>query len=177
MKKPHEYLALRDRYLPEKIRTVFVLESPPSGPGFFYDPDGRITEPLFSAFMEALGIKAQSKKEGLEIFHARGFFLIDPVYVPVNKLPEKKAAQIIMRNFGRLSEELGRVAAANTPVVIVKTTVFRLLYGPLKNAGFAILNREPIAFPSHGRRKEFVRKIRKLVKRAPPLKKRGGGPL
>ena len=42
-----EYLSLRAPYLPEDRKIIFVLESPPKSGLYFYNPQGRVSEPLF----------------------------------------------------------------------------------------------------------------------------------
>jgi hypothetical protein len=56
------YLAMRDRYFPTKLKTVFVLESPPASGKYFYNEEGRVTEPLFSGIMRLLNFKPKDKR-------------------------------------------------------------------------------------------------------------------
>ena len=44
-----EYLTLRYKFQPATVKLVVVVESPPKSGSYFYDPSGRITEPLFAA--------------------------------------------------------------------------------------------------------------------------------
>jgi hypothetical protein len=54
-----EYLRFRAPYLPEDRKIIFVLESPPKSGLYFYNPEGRASEPLFGAMMkDVLGINA-----------------------------------------------------------------------------------------------------------------------
>lgn len=73
-----EYLKFRNRYIPEKVKTIFVLESPPVSGRYFYNPEGSMSEPLFSAMMkDVLGISPASKEEGRTQFAAKGCLMID----------------------------------------------------------------------------------------------------
>jgi hypothetical protein len=75
---PAEYLRFRERYLPEQPKIIFVLESPPKSGKYFYNPDGLVSEPLFSAMMkDVLETKASSKDEGLRRFATNGYLLLD----------------------------------------------------------------------------------------------------
>ena len=59
-----EYMRLRAPYLPQHRKIVFVLESPPKSGLYFYNPDGRVSEPLFSAMMkDVIDIKPKSKEQ------------------------------------------------------------------------------------------------------------------
>lgn len=61
-----DYLRFRAPYLPEHRKIVFVLESPPKSGLYFYNPAGRVSEPLFSAMMKnVIGIQPRLKDEGL----------------------------------------------------------------------------------------------------------------
>ncbi len=41
------YLKLRNKYLPESLKIIFILESPPASGKYFYNETGKTTEPLF----------------------------------------------------------------------------------------------------------------------------------
>src|SRR5580693_6519306 len=93
-----DYLRFRAPYLPKQREIIFVLESPPKSGLYFYNAEGRVSEPLFSAMMkDIIGMKPKSKDEGLREFAARGFLLIDATYTPVNHdhlSPQKRNKQI-----------------------------------------------------------------------------------
>ena len=60
-----EYLWLRAPYVPEDRQIVFVLESPPKSGLYFYSPDVRVSEPLFSAMMkDVIGITSRFQGSG-----------------------------------------------------------------------------------------------------------------
>ena len=67
-----KYLVLRRRYEPETIKLVIIAESPPVGGKFFYNPEGKPTEPLFAALMNQLrNHRPHTKEEGLREFQRR----------------------------------------------------------------------------------------------------------
>jgi hypothetical protein len=55
MHSKSRYHKLRKKYLPDRIKLIFLLESPPASGDYFYDPAGRTTEQLFSAMMKLPG--------------------------------------------------------------------------------------------------------------------------
>lgn len=64
-----DYLNFRNRFIPLNTKIIFVLESPPASGKYFYNPDGKTSEPLFRAMMkDVLGITPSSKEEGLKEF-------------------------------------------------------------------------------------------------------------
>lgn len=160
-----DYLDLRNRYIPTGIRTIFVLESPPASGRYFYNPDGAVTEPLFRAMMkDVLGITPSSKEEGLKEFAARGHFLIDATYTPVNRCTDKEKAEIIARDSPALVEDLRNYAKPDTRIILVKANVCKLLTPRLIDADFNVLNHGVvIPFPSSGRQSEFRSAIQKVL--------------
>lgn len=162
-----EYLWLRAPYLPEHRKIVFVLESPPKSGLYFYNPDGRASEPLFSAMMkDVIGIKASSKDQGLREFASRGFLLIDATYTPVNHdhLSVQERNKRILNDLPVLVEELRRYVGPNTGVVLVKANICTLLEPILTAHGFPILNSgRTIPFPSNGQQNKFRVAVRQVL--------------
>jgi len=121
-----EYLRLRAPYVPQHRKIIFVLESPPKSGLYFYNPDGRVSEPLFSAMMkDIIGIKPESKDQGLHEFASRGFLLIDAAYTPVNHdhLSFQERNKRILNDLPVLVEELRAYVGSGTGVVLVKANV------------------------------------------------------
>jgi hypothetical protein len=101
-----DYLNLRHRYKPDEIKLVIIAESPPSSGLFFYDAKGKITEPLFAAFMQAMRIAPTDKEKGLREFQRDGWALVDATYEPVNALSDAKRNEIISRRYPSLRSDL-----------------------------------------------------------------------
>lgn len=162
-----EYLRLRAPYLPEHRKIVFVLESPPKSGLYFYNPDGRVSEPLFSAMMkDVIGIEASSKHQGLREFASRGFLLIDATYTPVNHdhLSVQERNKRILSDLPVLVEELRGYVGPNTGVVLVKANICTLLEPILTAHGFPILNSgRTIPFPSNGQQNKFRVAVRQVL--------------
>jgi hypothetical protein len=114
---PAEYLRFRERFLPEHPKIIFVLESPPKSGKYFYNHDGLISEPLFSAMRkDVLEIKPSTKGEGLREFATRGFLLLDATYTPVNHphLSTRERDQLVLADFPLLVEELRKCGGPTT---------------------------------------------------------------
>jgi hypothetical protein len=160
-----EYLRLRDRYLPDQRKIIFVLESPPISGLYFYNPEGSVSEPLFRAMMkDVLEITPRTKDEGLREFASRGFLLVDATYTPINHLKTKKEKKkAILDDFPLLLEDLRSHTEPETTVILVKANVCELLE-PLLTGRFTVLNQEKkIPFPSTGRQNEFRDMVRPLL--------------
>jgi hypothetical protein len=164
---PAEYLRFRERYLPEQPKIIFVLESPPKSGRYFYNPEGLISEPLFSAMMkDVLEVKPSSKDEGLRRFATSGCLLLDATYTPVNHphLSSREWDDLLVADFSLLVEELRKCDRPDTKVVLVKANVCRLLDSRLTGRGFTVLNHgKTIPFPSTGQQRKFREAIRQVL--------------
>jgi hypothetical protein len=162
-----EYLRFRAPYLPEQRKVIFVLESPPKSGLYFYNPEGKVSEPLFGAMMkDVIGIRPETKDQGLREFASRGFLLIDATYTPVNHdhLSAKERNKRILNDLPILVDELRGYVGPDTGVVLVKANVCTLLEPVLAAQGFPILNRgKVIPFPSTGQQNKFRQAVRQVL--------------
>jgi hypothetical protein len=154
MQKREHYLSMRRRYQPDAVKLAIVAESPPESGKYFYNPDGLVSEPLFSAFAKQLELKPSSKDEGLLAFQAKGWLLVDATYEPVNGYSDNLRNATILRDYPNLRTDLSELAAPR--VVLVKANVCRILEPRLLGDGFNVINRgRSISFPSHGQQSKF----------------------
>lgn len=161
-----EYISLRNQYLPKNLSAVFILESPPEGHGYFYNAEGRVSEVLFRAYMKLLKVSPKNKKEGLEKLAEKGWLLVNPIYQPVNKLPDKEADKLILNNYDNFLSDLGGLTKKNmnVPIILVKSNILRLLEKPLLEDGFNVINDGfLIPFPLHYHAKRFQDGVEKLL--------------
>lgn len=161
-----EFIALRNKYIPKKIKLVFILESPPAGHGYFYNSAGKVSEVLFRAFMKAvLSFSPATKEEGLQKLAEEGYLLVNPIYTPVNKLSDKEADKLILANYDNFKKDLNSlIGKSNTPIILVKSSIFRLLEKPLLADGFNVVNNGVlIPFPLHYHMNTFEERVRALL--------------
>lgn len=163
-----KFISLRNKYKPKNIKVIFVLESPPDGHGYVYDPSGHVGEVLFRAFMKLLNIKPENKEQGLNFLKERGVLLLNPVYIPLNKLSDKKANEIILKNLDTFSKDLQKLnPKKDIPLILVKSNICKLLEEPLREKGFNVLNSGvTIPFPMHYHQESFYKKCHTLLKKA-----------
>lgn len=160
------YLNLRNKYLPKKVHAIFVLESSPASGKYFYNPDGKITEPLFRAMMKCvLDIKPETKKEGLSEFRDRRNFLIDSNYQRVNNFTNGQRNRVISGNYRILTDDLRKIIGRQkSKIILVKANVCRLLEEKLVNDGFDVINKGLIIpFPACGQQRKFCARIQELL--------------
>jgi hypothetical protein len=161
------YLDLRNKYKPSTIKIVFLLESPPVSGKYFYDPDGRPSEPLFSAMMKVIGYKPTIKPDGLNAFSKKGLFLVNATYRPVNHIRNNRQRNgTIISDLPELIQDLKRtIGNQRAKIVLVKANICRLLEEPLKTAGFNVINNGTIIpFPSHNHQPNFHKNIKKVLR-------------
>jgi hypothetical protein len=170
----NDYLAYRCKFEPSRVRLVLVAESPPESGLYFYNPDGKTSEPLFSALMEHIDCAPRTKEEGLREFQRQGWLLVDATYEPVNTLAAAARDSVIMRDYPQLRDDLEALLPDySVPIVLLKANVCRLLEQQLTEDGFNVLNKgHTIYFPSHGRQLEFHRQFRAILKLELPVDKR-----
>lgn len=161
-----EYIALRNKFIPKKIKAIFILESPPAGHGYFYNPEGRVSEVLFRAFMKAvLHFTPETKQEGLQKLADEGYVLVNPIYTPVNKLSDKEADARILGNYENFKKDLqALIGKTKTPIILVKSNICRLLEKPLLADGFNVINNGVcIPFPLHYHMDTFEKRVQGLL--------------
>jgi hypothetical protein len=161
----NEFIELRNRFRPQHTKVCFIFESPPAHGGYFYDPKGRTTELLFRSLMKTLFSKTFTTKQvGLTHFKNQGYYLVNPIYTPVNKVSDRRADELILANYNSFKEDLIAEGLQTTPLIIVKSNVWKLLKDKLHNDGFTVLNKEEmIPFPMHYHFESFKSKVQKLL--------------
>ncbi len=172
------------KYLPAKINTLFIAESPPAFKdqdkmSYFYFKNNYRGEILFATITKALfnvnyHKDPERKKELLERFRReKRCFLVDGVPYPINRdgkwrtIPAKEREAHIRKNkevLLRLLSDLKKREHidSKTRLILIKKTVYNALYDDLKSR-YYVLNEGPIGFPRWYRDPTTVSKIRKLL--------------
>lgn len=170
MPNDNQYISLRNKYLPATLKVVFVLESPPAGHGYFYDEAGKPSEVLFRSFMSCLfGYRPVTKREGLEKLSKGGYLLVNPIYEPVNKLPDHVANRLILANYNNFIQDLLELGADKARLILVKKNICQLLETPLLADGFNVLNQGvTVPFPLHYHLNSFTSEVQRMLAEAGP---------
>jgi len=165
-----DYLSMRLDFEPtsESIRLVIVAESPPASSKYFYNTNGKVSEPLFKALMKQLCIRApNTKADGLREFQKRGWVLVDATYQPVNKLSSGEVKSTLNRDYPELCDDLKQLLSTRrheVPLILIKANVCKLLEPELRKDGFNVANRGHIVyFPRHGHQSKFDLRFREIV--------------
>lgn len=160
------YISLRRKYEPAKPKLVIVAEAPPVSGLYFYDPLGKVSEPLFSALMQQIACSPSNKEEGLAELCQRGWLLVDATYQQVDK--SNRRDETIIGDYPLLIEDLTRLSPDKAiPLVLIKANVCRLLAPRLLADGFNVANQgRSIYFPSHGNQGKFQQQFSAILQSA-----------
>ncbi len=170
-----QYKDAAEKYTPDKIKVLFVAESPPcpeknEKPAYFYFEDGELGD-LFQSIMKVLFPEdfIMFKKKLLELFKEKGCFLIDAVEYPINQLGRDKERNPRIKEEClnlKWSDKLRNTVKVNkeTKIILIKKNIHQLLAGKLKNEGFNVLNTKHLSFPSRGHQQKFQDELNKLLK-------------
>ncbi len=156
------YIRLRGQFKPKKLKIIFLLESPPDSCLYFYNTNGEVIEPLYSAFMNFFNVAFNTKHEGLQWFADNGYFLVDATYIPVNNITPAAREQTILNDYEKLKSDLkSLIKSKDVKIIIVKCTLYDQLYIKLMDDNFNVINGKiRVPFPSHGHQNEFQTNLR-----------------
>ena len=164
------YQNTANRYIPLETNVLFIAESPPAAlDRYFYFENVQEQDALWVGLMKALyeGEFGETwkerlwKKKWLTKFKDDGYRLIDALKEPVDQSTgSRKRKNLILNVVDRIIEEIREISP--NQIVLIKATVFDVLYDPLHTAGLPVVN-ERLPFPGSGRQKEFAVRFRNLV--------------
>lgn len=163
----NDYDRAASKYRPSAIHVLFIAESPPaytneSEKSYFFFENNPGPDGLFSVVMEALFRAGYRKRTGnkpelLRRFQNEGYWLVDAVEYPINKINGKRTsdrlrARIIHDNlpvlFRRLEAmERGGFDREKSGIILIKKVVFEVLSPELCRRGYNLLHGGKIDFP------------------------------
>lgn len=161
----------RKKYMPIKIKTLFIAEKPPKAPDrFFYYEDVRQYDSLFIYLMKELyhdnidlyltsSRTTSIKAEILTRFKNDGYYLMD-LSDDSSSFAEVYASELMTS----LSELVNKgIMSMETPIILIKANVYDCLFSRLVTAGYNVID-ERIPFPGSGRQKDFEECFRNALK-------------
>jgi hypothetical protein len=158
------------RYRPKPVQVLFLAESPPafssdSKQAYFFFEENPGGDLLFTTIAEAvLGITY--RKSGgvpkiivLQEFQSKGYWLIDAVEYPINKIDGRKTSdserkRLIDANRSKLLKRIASLRAENRAtdmsIILIKNLVYECLAEPLRQqVGCSVPQTGPIGFPRY----------------------------
>lgn len=173
-KEREENLRYAYQYKPEKVKILWIVESPPkSVPArYFYRPELTRFDSLFRETMKALNIPISNPKSAaLKEFQSRGNFLIDSMKCPADKSNAHLKPQMRINCSSILNEEILSLDPEN--ILIIKADVYYPVINqlieidrlnPEKNISVRVLNKNSIPFPGSGQQIRFREAVKQYLK-------------
>lgn len=174
------YEEIRQQYRPKHIKMLLIAESPPppadvqSSRQFYYADRIRKDDRLFTNTIKALYPEAanktepeleQEKQQWLERFAADGWYMIEALEESQEHEVTKKQRQSRIHDvLPRLIERVRELAEQDTKIILIKSNVFDVAAGPLRNAGFTVLNTELVDYPGRFNQQAYREKLAKLAR-------------
>jgi hypothetical protein len=151
------------KYLPNRTRTLFVAEAPPSSiDRYFYFENVRTGDSLWAELMKScFGTEfgetkgeRERKEYWLRRFQDRGYRLIDSVKTPISRDKSDRVRLSLIRSAsGELIREIDTIKPER--IVLIKATVYEALFQELAPR-FNVVNKGPLPFPGSGHQAEFA---------------------
>ena len=166
---------LRENYLPNRIKVLFIAEAKPdTDDRFFYYHKVMTHDHLYLHLMYALYDKTKDdtqylrnhKTEFLNRFKQDGFYLVDAVDEIKSGTSSPTRTKAIRTNaankLAEIRELISKHGDLNTKIVLIKATVFDALYDLMKDE-FNVVNDFKVNFPSTGNETKFLQQMKKVV--------------
>ena len=162
-----ENFNLSRTYKPEKVKVLWILESPPLSdpPRYFYRPELTRYDGLFREVMKVLGIPLSNPKdESLRLFSAMGHYLIDAMKCPADKHNSHLKPTMLANCASLLASEILSIDPER--ILIVKADIYKNVHSTVASVNMAnrVLNSKAIPFPGSGQQVRFRNAIKELLK-------------
>lgn len=173
------YETIRQSYKPQRVEVLLIAESPPppadvqSSRQFYYTDRIRKADRLFVNTIKALYADAAElteaqleadKETWLRRFQADGYYMIEALDESQPHEATKQERQEKIRiNLPVLLKKVQALANPGTKIVLIKSNVFDVAAGPLRHAGFTVLNIELVDYPGQFNQRAYREKLAYLV--------------
>jgi hypothetical protein len=173
------YDSVRQAYRPKHIRVLFIAESPPPRPEiqssrqFYYTDRIRKDDRLFTNTIRALYPETadipepaleEEKEKWLRQFQADGYYMIEALEdSQEHEVTKKQRQERIQAAVPQLVERVKTLARPDTKLILIKSNVFDKAAGPLREAGFNVLNTGLVDYPGHFNQRAYREKIATLL--------------
>lgn len=173
------YKSQAEKYLPEKIKVLFIAESPPApdknGKRSYIYFDTAKQEILLTTLTTAVFgdgncfTKNDVKSSFLNRLKYKGYFLMDAVEYPINMVRNRNDEEtIIIEESGNLLNRLNELERRNkidteTKIILIKVSVYNALSSLLKEHGYNVLNKSKINFPKYYNDRDVIKTVRDLL--------------
>ncbi len=168
------YEELRLAYKPDVLRVLLIGESPPDpGSGdrrFFYAPTLAAHDNLYRGVAAAVyGLEPTldigDKTAVLKRLWSDGFWLIDALEHPVNRLSRRERLSRLRSAAPRLAARVS-VLKASEGVIVCHSLVFEACADEIRRSGAPLLHETALPFPLGNWRARFIEEMRRALAHA-----------
>jgi hypothetical protein len=158
--------AIRERYRPERIKTLFVGESPPYSGAFFYCGGNAMLTHMQRAVEVALSVAFGESGNFLKCFKAYGWYLDDLVLTPVNNLT-KSQRNAKCRDAQKCLA--GRIAAYRPEAIVSLLIRIKPFVDGAAIKAHSNAPRYAVPFPGMGQQERFQARMACIIPKLPRL--------
>jgi hypothetical protein len=179
MHKNYNYEVERQKYRPEHIKVLLIAESPPpsrevqSSRQFYWSERVRREDRLFVNTIRALYPETAEVAEAeleahkaawLRRFADDGWYMTEALeQSQAHEVTKPERQERIREALPRLVERVRALAAAETKLLLIKSNVYEVAAGPLREAGFTVLNEGLLDYPGRFNQRAFREKLKKYA--------------
>jgi len=149
---------LRNFYQPDKVKILFVGESPPAGKTFFYAANSNLFRATLAAFQ--LAFPEIARDDFFRSFKEMGCYLVDLCDQPVNKLTNPEKKKVCQAGIPILSQVI-RDLKPKVILVVSKGILSYVEQAQALSGSPAPLHALP--FPAMGHQREYTQRLRRLL--------------
>ncbi len=166
----------RKKYLPGKVKLLFITEAPPTPDRhrYFFFEQVRQGDSLFLELMKVLfteevasfdTIKALRAEKVYfpERFQSAGFHLIHASDMPLPDTTATERRNTYKQNLPVLMKQIDALGGKSVPVILISAIVHEACFEGLTASGYQVMNETMIEFPNSGQQINFRRKLTALL--------------
>lgn len=174
-----QYETTRQAYKPNLIAVLFIAESQPpaadvaSSRQFYRSDRQRSGDRLFVNTIRALYPETsdipeksieEQKETWLRRFQADGYYMIEALDESLpHEVTKRERQGKIRQHLPALIKKVRALASPDTRLILIKSNVFDVAAGPLRQAGFNVLNTELVDYPGRFNQRVYREKVARLL--------------
>ena len=148
-------------YYPDKVKVLFVGESPPKSGTFFYFGDSNLFSYTMEAFCKAFQIEYSDAFAFLNAFKANGFYLEDLCQTPVNNMDNPTRRKMHKDSIAKFSNRLSQIS----PKIII--SVMKSIKKPVDKslllASMTNVQHFSLPFPAMSHQHKYVMELSQIL--------------
>jgi hypothetical protein len=160
-KMPNPVERRRLEFKPDKVKVLFVGESPPTNGTFFYNADSNLFRYTLQGFARVFGQDCGGGEEFLQFFKAHGCYLDDLFAEPLDGTKEVKQHERPIDHVAALGERMH--AYMPESIVVVMLGIEGAVRRAQDQAGLSSVPRYALPFPANSWQNDYVERLTELL--------------